>query len=552
MPKLTSDLRSAPALPERYALSHHIANGGMASVWSAEDCVLGRCVAIKVLAGHLAGDPENAKRFEREARAAARVSSHPNVVTIYDVGEAEGRAFIVMEYLSGGSVADAIRAAGERGVSRPEAIAWLRDAAAALDAAHALGIVHRDIKPANLLLDARRRALVADFGIARLATDANMTTTGQLLGTAAYLSPEQALGEPATAASDIYSLAVVAYELLTRTRPFRAEHFAAQARQHAEATPPPATERDPGLAPSVDPVLARALAKDPDERWLSATSFVDALERAVGRGRPAAVESPTEVTRPLLGAVGGAASPRAGAVPRPRAAPQPPVAARVAAPAPARAPVSRERSGRGGRLALLALGAVALLVPLVVLLSSGGSRKPTPATAHRPAPRLSGSPRGAPHAAAPGTPRPSASSSAGSPPATPPPSANPSPARAAALQLRGHNLVQSDPAQAITVLEQARSATGKTTAECLQPSSNACLTYAYALFDIGHALRISGQPARAVAVLQERASIQNGLDVVDPELARARQEAAGGTAPGAAEQPGPSGKGKGNKGANKG
>jgi len=550
MPKLTSDLRSAPVLPERYALSHHIANGGMASLWSAEDCVLGRCVAIKVLAAHLAGDPENAKRFEREARAAARVSSHPNVVTIYDVGEAGGRAFIVMEYLSGGSVADAIRAAGERGVSRPEAIAWLRDAAAALDAAHALGIVHRDIKPGNLLLDGRRRALVADFGIARLATEATMTTTGQLLGTAAYLSPEQALGEPATAASDIYSLAVVAYELLTRTRPFRAEHFAAQARQHAEATPPPATERDPGLAPSVDPVLARALAKDPDERWLSATSFVDALERALGRGRPAAVESPTEVTRPLLGAV-GAASPRSGAVPRPRAAPSPPVAARVAAPAPARAPVSRERSGRGGRLALLALGAVALLVPLVVLLSSGGSRKPAP-TAHRATPHASGSPRAATHAAAPGTPRPSPSPSAGSAPATPPPSANPSPARAAALQLRGHNLVQSDPAQAIAVLEQARSATGKTTAECRQPSSNACLTYAYALFDIGHALRISGQPAQAVAVLEERASIQNGLDVVGPELARARQEAAGGTAPGAAEQPVPSGKGKGNKGGNKG
>jgi len=527
MPKLTSDLRSAPVLPERYGLSHHIANGGMASVWSAEDRILGRCVAIKLLATHLAGDPENARRFEREARAAARVSSHPNVVTIYDVGEAEGRAFIVMEYLSGGSVADAIRAAGERGVSRPEAIAWLRDAAAALDAAHGLGIVHRDIKPANLLLDGRRRALVADFGIARLATEGTMTTSGQLLGTAAYLSPEQALGEPATAASDIYSLAVVAYELLTGTRPFHAEHFAAQARQHVEAVAPPASERDGGLSPAVDPVLARALAKDPDERWLSATAFVDALERAVGRSRPAAVESPTEVTRPLLGAVGDAPAPR-----RPAA---------IAA-SPRRPVAPLERSRRGGRFALVALALASLLVPLVVLLSSSGGEKKA-STRSRAAARPTPAPR-------PARPTPPASPGGSAARSTSTSSraarAGASPAEAAGLQLRGHNLLASDPKSAIPILEQAKAATGQTTANCRQPSSAACLTYAYALYDIGQALLMTGNPDQAVSVLEERATINTGLNVVLPELARARQAAGGAApAPGAGAKPG-NGKGKGN------
>jgi len=518
MPKLTVDNRNAPALPKRYAISRHIANGGMASLWAAEDCVLGRNVAIKVLARHLAGDPENARRFEREARAAARVSSHPNVVTIYDVGEAEGRAFIVMEYLSGGSVADAVRAAGERGVSRPEAVAWLRDAAAALDAAHGLGIVHRDIKPANLLLDDRRRALVADFGIARLATEGTMTTTGQLLGTAAYLSPEQALGEPATAASDIYSLAVVGYELLTGTRPFRAEHFAAQARQHVDAVAPPASERDGGLSRAVDPVLARGLAKDPDERWLSATAFVDALERAVGRPRPAAaVESPTEVTRPLLGAVGGVAAPRA--------------ATAAAAAAPRREVPPVERSGRGGRLALVALGVVALLVPLVVLLSSSGGEKKTstPPRATAPASRRSApasrrTPPGAPGSASASSTSPSTSSAR----------SGASPGEAAALQLRGHDLLASDPKAALPILQQAKAATGQSTANCRQPSSQSCLTYAYALYDIGQALLISGNADQAVSVLQERSTIDNGLDIVLPELARARQAASSGAGGGAA------------------
>jgi serine/threonine protein kinase len=185
-------------LPARYRLVGFIASGGMAGVWEAEDTKLGRRVAVKVLAEHLAEDPVNARRFEREARAAARVSSHPHVVTIYDVGEHDGRSFIVMERLTGGTVANALH---EGRVPRERALTWLRDAAAAIDAAHEQGIIPRDVKPGNLLRDENERVRVADFGIARLASEATVTQTGQLLGTAAYLSPEQILGEPTTPAS---------------------------------------------------------------------------------------------------------------------------------------------------------------------------------------------------------------------------------------------------------------------------------------------------------------------------------------------------------------
>src|SRR4051794_31809689 len=206
-------------LPARYRVVRRIATGGMASVYAAQDDVLGRPVAIKVLAEALAADEAARGRFTREARAAARVSDHPHVVTIYDVGETEADpplAFIVMELLAGGTVADRLRA----GDPIPHALAlrWLEQAAAALDAAHAADIVHRDVKPANLLLDANGVLKVGDFGIATLGTEAPLTMTGQVVGTAAYFAPEQALGHQATPASDRYALAVVAFELLTGQR----------------------------------------------------------------------------------------------------------------------------------------------------------------------------------------------------------------------------------------------------------------------------------------------------------------------------------------------
>src|SRR4051812_25041971 len=276
------------ALPDRYRVVRHIANGGMASVWAAEDELLGRLVAVKVLAPAYAADPSATRRFEREARAAARVSDHPHVVTIYDVGEHDGQAFIVMEHLAGGTVADRLR--HPQPVPRAAAMRWLVGAAAALDYAHSCDLVHRDVKPGNLLLDGAGRIAVADFGIARIASDTSMTKTGQVLGTAAYLSPEQALGKPATDASDRYALAVVAYELLAGRKPFTGELPAAQANQHIESPVPPASEH--GNVPvAVDRVLERGLAKDPAARPLTATAFVDDLQGALGDAEPTAPTS---------------------------------------------------------------------------------------------------------------------------------------------------------------------------------------------------------------------------------------------------------------------
>src|SRR3954447_4393256 len=253
----------------------------MAGVWEAEDQMLGRLVAVKVLAGHLSEDDRERRRFEREARAAAGLSSHPHVVTIYDVGEHDGRAFIVMELMRGGTVGERLRAG--RAIADDTVLGWLREAASALDAAHEAGVVHRDIKPPNLLLDERDRLAIADFGIARLAMEDQLTATGQVLGTAAYISPEQAVGDPATPASDRYALAVVAFELLTGSKPFQAENFAAQARAHVEDPPPAASSINPDLPRDVDRVLSRALAKDPGDRWPSADAMVRALERALSR-----------------------------------------------------------------------------------------------------------------------------------------------------------------------------------------------------------------------------------------------------------------------------
>jgi eukaryotic-like serine/threonine-protein kinase len=168
------------SLPPRYRITRRLAAGGMGMVWAAQDELLRRPVAVKVLAENLAGQKRFVQRFEREARTAARLSGHPNVLTIYDVGEHDGRPFIVMEYVAGGTVADRLRATDAP--TGREIVSWLRQAAAALDFAHEHGVVHRDVKPANLLFDDRRRLAIADFGIAHAAYEKTLTGTGELLG----------------------------------------------------------------------------------------------------------------------------------------------------------------------------------------------------------------------------------------------------------------------------------------------------------------------------------------------------------------------------------
>jgi eukaryotic-like serine/threonine-protein kinase len=270
----------AGVLPDRYVEPRLVGQGGMGEIYLARDRELGRQVAIKLLDERFAGDESLRRRFRREALTAARLSGQAHVVTIFDVGEWRGRPFIVMEYLPGGTLADRAR---KRPVDRTQVLAWLAQAAAALDSAHAEGIVHRDVKPPNLLFDARGDLQVVDFGIARAVDDTmGMTAAGTILGTAGYLSPEQARGEPAGPASDRYALAVVAYELLTGGRPFEGGSATAEAAAHIHKPVPPASERGVGLPRPVDAVFERALAKRPENRYGSAADFVGALSSALG------------------------------------------------------------------------------------------------------------------------------------------------------------------------------------------------------------------------------------------------------------------------------
>jgi eukaryotic-like serine/threonine-protein kinase len=249
----------------------------MADIYRTTDSLLGRAVAIKVLADRYAQDEAVRRRFTREALAAARLSGQPNIVTIFDVGEHNERPYIVMEYLGGGSLDDVLR---DRGAQPPEhVLTWLEQTARALDAAHVEGVVHRDVKPANLLLDHEGNVHVADFGIASAAGMESVTMTGTVLGTAGYLSPEQAQGERATPASDRYGLAVVAFELLAGSRPFEADSATAEAAAHVNA-PIPSISYGAGLPRELDPVFERALAKDPSRRYRTSAEFVAALRAA--------------------------------------------------------------------------------------------------------------------------------------------------------------------------------------------------------------------------------------------------------------------------------
>ena len=277
-------------LPSRYTNVEHIARGGMGDVYRATDTVLGRTVAVKLLAERYAGDEDVKRRFKNEALAAARLSAAPSTVTIFDVGETGGQAFIVMEFLEGGSLEQRLRA------GRPDpadVLRWLEQTAAALDAGHAAGVIHRDVKPGNLLLDGHGQLHVADFGVASAAGLDSLTMTGMVLGTSGYLSPEQARGERATPASDRYALGVVAWELLAGRRLFESESPTAEAAAHANAPVP-------SLSPELDPVFQRALAKDPAHRYQTAGAFVADLRRALEPRSAPETGPPRSVVIPAL------------------------------------------------------------------------------------------------------------------------------------------------------------------------------------------------------------------------------------------------------------
>ena len=281
---------------DRYRIVRKLGAGGMADVYLAEDQELGRRVAIKILNDRHAADAQFIERFRREAKNAAGLS-HPNIVSIYDRGEAEGTYYIAMEYLDGRSLKELLVTRGPTPIKI--AIDYARQILAAMGFAHRNGIVHRDIKPHNVVVGGEGRLKVTDFGIARSGAS-QMTEVGSIIGTAQYLSPEQARGAPVDQRSDLYSLGIVLYEMLTGHVPFTGETPLEIAMKHLSSVPKPPSELRPEVPHDLDMVVLRALAKDPDERYQSAEEMSADLGR-VARGLSVSTETADAATAVLAG-----------------------------------------------------------------------------------------------------------------------------------------------------------------------------------------------------------------------------------------------------------
>jgi len=274
-------------IADRYELEEAVDHGGMSSVYRGRDRLLERTVALKVLHAHFGDDAEYVERFRREARAVAQLS-HPNIVTVIDRGSSDGHQFIVFEYVEGENLKQLVERSGPLSVDRTLELGI--QIADALAFAHAHGLVHRDVKPQNVLIDSAGDAKVTDFGIARsLDVEEGVTQTGTVLGTSNYLSPEQAAGEPVTPATDIYSLGVVLYELLTGEVPFRGDNLVVVAMKHVTEHPPSLLEQRADVPPRLVLAVERALEKDPALRFASMDAFANELRRCRDElGGPAA------------------------------------------------------------------------------------------------------------------------------------------------------------------------------------------------------------------------------------------------------------------------
>ncbi|MGK2931820.1 MAG: PASTA domain-containing protein [Solirubrobacterales bacterium] len=267
--------REGDVIDGRYRIEALIGSGGMADVWLAEDLSLPRRVALKVLHGHFARDPEFIERFRREAESAAALQ-HVNIVSIFDRGQVEDTYYIAMAYLDGRTLRDLINV----GLTPPESVAIVRQILEAAGFAHRHGVIHRDLKPLNVIVDETGLATVTDFGIARAGVS-DMTEEGSVMGTAHYLSPEQAQGLEVGPPSDLYSVGVVLYECLTGRVPFEGESAVAVALKQMQETPVQPSAWNPSVSPALDAVVMRALRREPYGRFPDAESFIDALDAAM-------------------------------------------------------------------------------------------------------------------------------------------------------------------------------------------------------------------------------------------------------------------------------
>lgn len=280
----------------RYRVIEVLGHGGMARVVKARDERLGRLVAVKTLHTDFDHHPERMARFEKEARFAASLS-HPNIIGVYDIDHDQtGAQFIVMEYIEGENLKSLIRREGP--LVPAVVVAIIRELCLALDYAHHQGVIHRDIKPENIFLTSSRQVKVGDFGIARALDATGVTTTGQVLGSVWYFSPEQAQSLPVTARSDLYSLGIVLYEMLTRQVPFTADNAVAVAMKHVTEAAAPPSSLNPDLSPGVDAVVLKAIAKQPAQRYSSGAELAGALARAFGGVAAASVTAPAPGVEP--------------------------------------------------------------------------------------------------------------------------------------------------------------------------------------------------------------------------------------------------------------
>jgi serine/threonine protein kinase len=331
-------IRPGVTLGGRYRLEERIAGGGMGDVWRGIDEVLGRTVAVKILLPALLDEPGFAERFRGEARTMATIN-HPGVVDVYDYGSDQQLAFLVMEYVEGDALSRTLSRVGRLTPARTMAL--VAQAADALQAAHGNGIVHRDVKPGNLLVRPNGTLVLTDFGIARSALVGQLTVAGAVLGTASYISPEQAAGDVATPASDVYALGVVAYQCLSGHRPFDGSTPIEIAMKHVRETPRPL----PGdIPPAVRAIVDRAMDKDPSSRWPSAAAMASVARQAAA-SLTTAVQPPISSPPVSSPPVSAPPRPQSGAAAR-ASVPRPVSGARGAASVPTSAPPQMQQPNR--------------------------------------------------------------------------------------------------------------------------------------------------------------------------------------------------------------